>query len=523
MSLFCSLRNWRAACQRSLGEAHARPRRSRARAHFRPRLEVLEDRRLPSTLTVLNIADSGPGSLRDTIAAADSGDTITFDPSLNGQVINLTSGELVINKSLDIEGPGQGGPSVSVFGNLSSRVFDLTNPSTTVRLANLNIGDGLATQGGGIFDAGVTLYLVHDFLGGEAQGAAGGGGSPGGDGLGGAVFQAGGSLSLTECFVQGNARGGAGDAGTPGGAALGGGIYNAGGFLTVNGCSFSDILAGGDGAPGGSAVGGDIYDTANTNTTIYNSTFVDTLGDQVRGGGGFAGGEAGGAFGGSIFQAGGNLNLTDCRSATQCKSGLTGYRVIVGRAQGGSLYVAGGIVTLVNTTLSGSTQGDAQGGAMYQVAGTVSMNNCTVNGQATGDNGKALGGGVYLGGGSLTLQNCTIGSLAVAAINSAAAEGGGIFQAGGTLTLNNCTFGNSVASTYGTLAEGGGLFIAAGTATIQHCVFEDDAAIGNLGGEGFGGAIFIAPAGSVSLSKDTFLGNSATTGGNDIIGNYTIC
>src|SRR5262245_49313922 len=78
-----------------------------ARRHsFVPRLEFLEGRSLPSTLTVLNNADSGPGSLRERIAAASSGDTIVFDAALKNQTITLTSGELKIDKSLDIEGPG---------------------------------------------------------------------------------------------------------------------------------------------------------------------------------------------------------------------------------------------------------------------------------------------------------------------------------------------------------------------------------------------------------------------------------
>src|SRR5262245_28675487 len=78
---------------------------NRKRRHVRPRLEELECRNLPSTLTVLNNADSGLGSLRDTIAAAQNGDTIIFDPSLDGQTISLTSGELAINQSLSIRGP----------------------------------------------------------------------------------------------------------------------------------------------------------------------------------------------------------------------------------------------------------------------------------------------------------------------------------------------------------------------------------------------------------------------------------
>jgi hypothetical protein len=69
-----------------------------------PRLEVPEDRTVLSTLTVLNTLDRGPGSLRDTIAAAGRGDTSACDPSLAGQTITLTGGELAITKRLDIEG-----------------------------------------------------------------------------------------------------------------------------------------------------------------------------------------------------------------------------------------------------------------------------------------------------------------------------------------------------------------------------------------------------------------------------------
>ena len=73
------------------------------RHRFRPRLEGLEDRTVLSTLTVLNTLDKGAGSLRDTITGAKSGDTIVFAPSLDGQTITLTSDELAINKSMDVE------------------------------------------------------------------------------------------------------------------------------------------------------------------------------------------------------------------------------------------------------------------------------------------------------------------------------------------------------------------------------------------------------------------------------------
>jgi hypothetical protein len=68
MSVF-SYSRWRLALiQRSeaLIAGPGRRRRSR-RQPFVPRLEVLEDRTVPSVLVTTN-ADSGPGSLRDAIA-----------------------------------------------------------------------------------------------------------------------------------------------------------------------------------------------------------------------------------------------------------------------------------------------------------------------------------------------------------------------------------------------------------------------------------------------------------------------
>src|ERR1700687_2226424 len=68
-------------------------------APFRPCLECLEDRWVPSTLTVLNNLDSGAGSLRAEIAAAHNNDKIVFAPSLDGQTITLAS-ELLIPQNV---------------------------------------------------------------------------------------------------------------------------------------------------------------------------------------------------------------------------------------------------------------------------------------------------------------------------------------------------------------------------------------------------------------------------------------
>src|SRR6476659_5081884 len=121
------------------------PSTSRPAARFRPQLESLDDRLVPSTLTVTNNLDSGAGSLRAEIAAANPGDTVAFAPGMAGQTIQLTSDELVINKSLTIQGPGAG--LLTITGGDTWRVFEVYGSNTagpTVQLSGLTITGGHA-------------------------------------------------------------------------------------------------------------------------------------------------------------------------------------------------------------------------------------------------------------------------------------------------------------------------------------------------------------------------------------------
>ena len=120
----------------------SRSGRIRRRKSFSPfgiqaaQVEVLENRQLLSALTVTTAADSGAGSLRAEIAAANSGDTINFAASLKGQTITLTSGELLISKGLTVQGPGAA--QLTISGGNRSRVFDVAINGTQV-LSNLDI------------------------------------------------------------------------------------------------------------------------------------------------------------------------------------------------------------------------------------------------------------------------------------------------------------------------------------------------------------------------------------------------
>src|SRR5262245_16255603 len=160
----------------------------------RPYLEILEDRCVPSTFTVLNLADSGDGSLRAAILSAQTNpgaDVIQFAPQVGG-TITLTTGELLISTDLTINGPGAN--LLTVSGNGASRAFRVVGGANaasaiTVGISDLTVAHGRATEGGGINNSGfsdLTLSRVvlsnNLAVGGPATDARGGGAFSGGIG-----------------------------------------------------------------------------------------------------------------------------------------------------------------------------------------------------------------------------------------------------------------------------------------------------------------------------------------------------
>jgi hypothetical protein len=91
------------------------------------------------TITVINTNDSGPGSLRQALADANVGDTITFAV---GGAIGLTGGELLVDKDVTISGPGA--DNLAIDGGAKSRVFHVS-PRTTATISALTVRNGLAT------------------------------------------------------------------------------------------------------------------------------------------------------------------------------------------------------------------------------------------------------------------------------------------------------------------------------------------------------------------------------------------
>src|SRR5262249_49075265 len=108
-------------------------------------VERLEDRTVPSTFTVWNLADSGPGSLRQAILDANAlpgADGLRFASPVGG-TLTLTSGELSITDDLILDGPGV--QRLTISGNDASRVFSVSGSATDVVIRDLTIAHGRAT------------------------------------------------------------------------------------------------------------------------------------------------------------------------------------------------------------------------------------------------------------------------------------------------------------------------------------------------------------------------------------------
>ena len=201
------------------------------RRSFTPTLDSLEFRAMLSTLVVTNANDSGPGSLRQDIAKAASGQTITFSNSLRGQTITLSSGELDITDNITIQGLGAG--QLAVSGDGSNRVFQIGG-GASVTISGLTITDGLAADGAGIVNLGtLTLdgcVVTNNQANENATNGVGFAGDGGGlENLGGAT------MAISNCTVSFNES-----VGDPnfGGITDGGGISNDG-IMMISGSNVS--------------------------------------------------------------------------------------------------------------------------------------------------------------------------------------------------------------------------------------------------------------------------------------------
>jgi Ca2+-binding RTX toxin-like protein len=127
-----------------------------------------------ATFTVTNTYAGGTGSLRAAITAANADpdlDTIVFDDSLHGETIVLSSGgQLAITQSVIIDGDidGDNVADITISGNNTSRILDVTGDGTQLQVRSLILTQGEAgpDENGGAIRAGegTLLYVVDSVL-----------------------------------------------------------------------------------------------------------------------------------------------------------------------------------------------------------------------------------------------------------------------------------------------------------------------------------------------------------------------
>jgi len=449
-------------------------------------IEILETRIAPAGILVLNIADSGPGSLRNAITLANTnGDTsndITFAHGLHG-AIALKSSLPPITSNITFT--VLSGSTVSINGGNQFQIFNIQGPQIAVNISDLTLTRGSSAYGGAIY--------VNDYMGtvklagctitkNQALGSAT---STHASGIGGAIDLQQGALDINASTISGNIAAGfaATTAYPTGGKAMGGGIYvyGAGALSVTNSTISGNVALGANGLIGTKGASGvpssaGSYGTAGGNGAIakgggiwsYGSvTLANSIisGNKALGGKGGAGGAGG--KGGTGAQGG--------------NGGAGGYS---GNAYGGGIFTPGSL-TVNNSTISGNIASGPQGGR-GGAGGRGGSHAQGGNGGAGGYSGKAFGGGIYSTG-ALTVNNSTIsGNIASGALGGKGGAAGGassraLHGAVGTTQAATAGYGGGIHTQNSTIklvqdtiarngaGQGGGLFVNMDTsATVDN-------------------------------------------------------
>lgn len=309
---------------------------------------------------VTNTNDSGAGSLRGEVAAANPGDTITFDQAVTGSIV-LTSGQIVIDKNLTIN--GRDATTLTIDGNGSSRIFTV-DAGVTVSISRLTLENGSAGAfGGGAIRNSGTLILNGLILFNNRSLT----GEPGG------AIRNQGDLTIILSSITANTCA----------QAAGGGIENEGN-LNVDRSVFQDNISGN----GSTGTGGGIFSIGDT-LVITNSTFHENLVNNPSG------------TGGGISVADGQATLFN---VTFTKNKVIGTGSI---ANGGGFSSNNdGVSSLTNVTLSDNFANDAGSNIIAFNSGQMTITNTIVaNADGAGDCAVQFGGVVNDGGNNIVEDN----------------------------------------------------------------------------------------------------------------------
>jgi hypothetical protein len=511
-----------------------RPLRSRPLSKRFSALEKLEQRLVLSAFTP-QLGDFGVEShnLREAIQQANSNgedDIIHLSAGLwqqnvvngpGGQENEAATGDYDLteaNQTIIIEGQGVG--VTIVDGKQLDRLFhvhsDVTAIFRNLTLTNAQAYDNGFTgtlpderpaMGGAILVESGTLHLENVELRlNTALGAEGIVNRDGRDARGGAVAAVQSTVVVgNSTFFDNQANGGAGGYGPDG----------------TDGVNGGDGESGNDGGTGGFASGAAIYADESA-LTISDSSFDQnaanggrggTAGDGGSGDGGgiggtgAGGGQGGNARGGSVFFDSGTLSVASSNFQSSSVRGgsaghggrgglggqqggsgspngaLGGASSVGGWAQGGSIWVGVGDVTIAQTRMIDAYLGGGIGGR-----GGVGGN----GGHASSDTGGRGGAGGSGGEGGM-------------------AEGGGYYHGRGTVTILDTEIAdNTIEGGLGGEGGSGGSAGDSGQGGIS-AVKGGNGASGGQGGDGHGGGIFVQNV-TAAITNVTISGNEATVG-----------
>ena len=359
-----------------------------------------------AAFNVINLNDAGAGSLRQAVLDANGAagaDIVTFQAGLTG-TITLTTGQIPITDSVDIQGPGAA--VLAVDGNAASRLFYLYNGTALldVTISGLTLtGGGGVTFGGAIIDFGENLELRrrrhhgeqrhgrrrrgrchrhlrrrHGVHGAELRdhrqhlGARDGGAIY--------FYTTGGPMTVENTEISGNSA-----------VDDGGGIYlyDITDDLTVTGSTISGNSAGGFGG------GIYFYQTDGGTQTIDHSTLAGNSADL--------GGAALGVFfdtpfaidhstlSGNTATAGGGVFTVFSYGAPVLVSDSTLSGNVATSGDGGGLFLyglyAGGTFAVEHSTIAGNT-----GSGFFALAGPVPVDHVIAADNSTDDLATALAG-----------------------------------------------------------------------------------------------------------------------------------
>jgi predicted outer membrane repeat protein len=371
---------------------------------FRPRLEALEDRWLPSqvSLTVSSLADSGPGTLRAAILAADAGsqkDQFMIGFAVTG-TIDLQTRLPDLNNNITIQGPGASSLTVEQAPGMTFPSNNWPIFNTNATLFQISISElTMANSEAGIVNGSSMTVTNCAFLNNHLQAGY----------AGGAIYNfSWGTLTVSGCTISGNS------------ATDGGGIFN-GGAMTI---TASTIISGNS----ATAQGGGIWNGGSSGMTISGSTISGN--SAIYGGGIYNAGpltvaDSSTISGNSATFGGGGIYNQNYRSVTVRDSVLTGNSA----TDGGAIYnVPGATLDVRGSIFTGNTASDS-GGGIYNL-GTATLQQSSLSGNSAPNDG----GGIFNGtSGTLTVKDSTV-------TGNAAPAGADLYNLG-ALTLDDSTVG----------------------------------------------------------------------------------